>query len=239
MGAAQFVRAAWGGGLAAGPLANPLFLGMALGISPRGGGGARVGRGTRCAQPHPLSTRLYPPAPALPTRRPTRHRPGPRPPLPTPRSFDPLRLADSPSALAWYQQAELQNGRWAMLGAAGILGENLLGNLGIAGPAAKTPWYEAGAYTYFAPPQTLFIVQLFLFAWVEARRYQDFVKPGSVNDDPIFKGNSLPAGEQWGRKWRVWRDVLFTVWRPGRRATHPTRLQPPTRQRPRLPGRHL
>ena len=142
-------------------------------------------------------------------------------------------------ALAWYQQAELQNGRWAMLGAAGILGENLLGNLGIAGPAAKTPWYEAGAYTYFAPPQTLFIVQLFLFAWVEARRYQDFVKPGSVNDDPIFKGNSLPAGEQWDWRWRVWRDVLFPVWRPGRRATHPTRLQPPTRQRPRLPGRHL
>ena len=178
------------------------------------------------------------PCGCAPPRQAIAHRP-PSLPLPTPRSFDPLRLADSPSALAWYQQAELQNGRWAMLGAAGILGENLLGNLGIAGPAAKTPWYEAGAYTYFAPPQTLFIVQLFLFAWVEARRYQDFVKPGSVNDDPIFKGNSLPAGEQWDWRWRVWRDVLFPVWRPGRRATHPTRLQPPTRQRPRLPGRHL
>ena len=29
-------------------------------------------------------------------------------------SFDPLRLGEQPEALKWYQQAELQNGRWAM-----------------------------------------------------------------------------------------------------------------------------
>ena len=98
-------------------------------------------------------------------------------------------------ALKWYQQAELQNGRWAMMGAAGILGENLLGVTGIGGPAAKVPWYEAGAYTYFAPASTLFIVQLFLFGWVEARRYQDYRNPGSASQDPIFTNNKLPAGE--------------------------------------------
>jgi hypothetical protein len=82
-----------------------------------------------------------------------------------------------------------------MLGAAGILGENLLGATGLGGPASKVPWYEAGAYTYFAPPSSLFIAQLFLFGWVEARRYQDMKSPGSASQDPIFTGNKLPAGE--------------------------------------------
>ena len=36
-----------------------------------------------------------------------------------------------------YQQAELQNGRWAMLGTAGVLFPELLSNLGTGGPAAQ------------------------------------------------------------------------------------------------------
>lgn len=39
-------------------------------------------------------------------------------------------------------------------------------------------WYDAGAGSYFAPPSTLFAIQLFLFAWVEGRRMQDYNKPG-------------------------------------------------------------
>jgi hypothetical protein len=35
--------------------------------------------------------------------------------------FDPLGLGKNETALKWYTQAELQNGRWAMLGVAGIL----------------------------------------------------------------------------------------------------------------------
>ena len=82
-----------------------------------------------------------------------------------------------------------------MLGAAGVLVKDILGAAGIAGPAARVPWFEAGAYKgYFAPSSTLVVVQFLLFAFVEARRYQDMKKPGSVNDDPIFKGNKLPAG---------------------------------------------
>ena len=68
--------------------------------------------------------------------------------------------------------------RWAMLAAAGILFEDLLGHIGAGGPAARTPWFEAGKFEYFAPASTLTIIEFFLFAWVEIRRYQDMKKPG-------------------------------------------------------------
>ncbi|CAL8466833.1 g6369 [Coccomyxa elongata] len=118
--------------------------------------------------------------------------------LPGDFGFDPLRLGEDPAALKWYQQAELQNGRWAMLAAAGILFVDLLGHLGAGGPAAATPWFKASDFTYFAPTSTLFIVELILFAWVEVRRYQDMVKPGSTNQDPIFSQYSLPSGNEPG-----------------------------------------
>ena len=44
--------------------------------------------------------------------------------------------------------------------------------------------YNAGAYPYFAPVSTLFIVQMFMFAWVEFRRWQDMKKPGRCNPSP-------------------------------------------------------
>ncbi len=56
-------------------------------------------------------------------------------------SFDPLNLAENPAALTWFQQAELQNGRWAMLGVAGILTPELGAKLGgITGTAGKVAW---------------------------------------------------------------------------------------------------
>lgn len=36
-------------------------------------------------------------------------------------SADPLNLGVNKEALNWYRNAELQNGRWAMLGVAGII----------------------------------------------------------------------------------------------------------------------
>eukprot|EP00798_Chlamydomonas_sp_ICE-L_P007217 gene7217-324_t len=85
--------------------------------------------------------------------------------------FDPLSLGTDKEKLAWYVQAELQNGRWAMMGVAGILFTELVGPTGVAGPAAATPWYKAGEYEYFASAQTLVGLQMLLFAWVEFRRY--------------------------------------------------------------------
>jgi len=118
--------------------------------------------------------------------------------LPGDFGFDPLRLGENKEALQWYQQAELQNGRWAMLAAAGILFQDLLGHIGAGGPAAKTPWFDAGKFEYFAPASTLTIIEFFLFAWVEIRRYQDMKKPGSTNQDPIFSQYKLPDGNEPG-----------------------------------------
>jgi len=112
--------------------------------------------------------------------------------------FDPLGLGKDPAKLKWYQQAELQNGRWAMMGAAGILVPDLFHSVGLGGPAAQIPWFEAGKYEYFAPPSALFASMMFLFAFVEFRRLQDIRKPGSVNQDPIFTNNKLPDGNEVG-----------------------------------------
>ena len=81
-----------------------------------------------------------------------------------------------------YQQAELQNGRWAMLGSAGVLFPELLNGLGTGGPAAAQPWYDAGAGNYWAPSSTLLGIEFFLMAWVEIRRLQDYKKPGALAD---------------------------------------------------------
>jgi hypothetical protein len=45
----------------------------------------------------------------------------------------------------------------------------------------QVAWFDAGKFEYFAPASTLFIVQMILFAWVEIRRYQDYLAPGTQN----------------------------------------------------------
>ncbi len=42
----------------------------------------------------------------------------------------------APAACSWYRQAELQNARWAMLGVAGILGQEVFN--------PEQWWYSAG-----------------------------------------------------------------------------------------------
>jgi light-harvesting complex I chlorophyll a/b binding protein 4 len=106
--------------------------------------------------------------------------------------FDPLGLGEDPEALKWYVQAELQNGRWAMLGVAGILIPEVLTKVGIL---SVPVWFEAGKVEYFAPASTLFVIEFILFHYVEIRRWQDIKYPGSVSQDPFFKNYSLPPGE--------------------------------------------
>ncbi|KIZ07395.1 Chlorophyll a-b binding protein [Monoraphidium neglectum] len=111
--------------------------------------------------------------------------------LPGDRGFDPAGLGADPKALAWHRQAELVHGRWAMLGAAGVLGQEILN------PSIN--WYTEAALPQNLPaPFTnvnfggLLAIEFLLMHWVEVRRWQDIRKFGSVNEDPIFKGNSVP-----------------------------------------------
>ncbi|CAL0319897.1 unnamed protein product [Lupinus luteus] len=112
--------------------------------------------------------------------------------LPGDNGFDPLGLAEDPENLRWFVQAELVNGRWAMLGVAGMLLPEVFTNIGIIN---VPKWYDAGKEEYFASSSTLFVIEFILFHYVEIRRWQDIKNPGSVNQDPIFKQYSLPKNE--------------------------------------------
>ena len=75
-----------------------------------------------------------------------------------------------------------------MLGVAGVLAQTIL--------VPNVFWYEAALHL----PEGLgpvnlgstLAIQFLLMHFVEIRRWQDIRKPGSVNDDPIFKGNKVP-----------------------------------------------
>jgi len=112
--------------------------------------------------------------------------------LPGDNGFDPLGLAEDPENLRWFVQAELVNGRWAMLGVAGMLIPEVLTKAGLI---SAPQWYDAGKSEYFASSSTLFVIEFILFHYVEIRRWQDIKNPGSVNQDPIFKSYSLPPHE--------------------------------------------
>ncbi|KAL5981250.1 Chlorophyll a-b binding protein 4, chloroplastic [Asimina triloba] len=112
--------------------------------------------------------------------------------LPGDNGFDPLGLAEDPENLRWYVQAELVNGRWAMLGVVGMLLPEVFTKIGIIN---APQWYDAGKAEYFASSSTLFVIEFILFHYVEMRRWQDIKNPGCVNQDPIFKNYSLPPHE--------------------------------------------
>merc|ERR1711977_410793 len=82
-----------------------------------------------------------------------------------------------PQALKWYQQAELQHARWAMLAVAGIVVQNIV--------KPDVNFMEAGkiaSETSFASFGTLLVIQLLLMGWAEGRRWQDIRKPGSTSE---------------------------------------------------------
>ncbi|KAF8390145.1 hypothetical protein HHK36_024667 [Tetracentron sinense] len=112
--------------------------------------------------------------------------------LPGDNGFDPLGLAEDPENLKWFIQAELVNGRWAMLGVAGMLLPEVFTKIGIIN---VPEWYDAGKAEYFASSSTIFVIEFILFHYIEIRRWQDIKNPGSVNRDPIFKSYSLPPNE--------------------------------------------
>lgn len=104
--------------------------------------------------------------------------------------WDPLGLGADPVALRWYRQSELVHARWAMLGVAGIIGQEIF--------RPDVFWYNAALPENLPGPFKninlggLLAVEFLLMHWVEVRRWQDYKKFGSVNEDPIFKGNKVP-----------------------------------------------
>ncbi|PRW57230.1 light-harvesting of photosystem I [Chlorella sorokiniana] len=67
--------------------------------------------------------------------------------LPASYGFDPLGLAAEPASLARFRESEVFHGRWAMLGAAGVLGVEVLGYGNWYD--APLPLVQGGQATYF------------------------------------------------------------------------------------------
>lgn len=108
--------------------------------------------------------------------------------LPGDFGFDPLGLGSNPDVLKWHAEAERVHARWAMLAVAGILVQEVV--------KPDVFWYDAP--TKIDLPfgiLGLLAFEFFAMHWVEVRRWQDFRNPGSVDQDPIFQNNKLPAHE--------------------------------------------
>lgn len=109
--------------------------------------------------------------------------------------WDPLGFGADPVALNWFRQAELVHARWAMLGTAGVLVQEKL--------VPDVFWYEAALpenLPEFAQSENfnlgaLFAFEFLLMHFVEVRRWQDYKKFGSVNQDPIFSSFAVPNEE--------------------------------------------
>ncbi|CAI5510028.1 unnamed protein product [Closterium sp. Naga37s-1] len=143
--------------------------------------------------------------------------------LPADFGFDPLGLASS--NLDWYVQAEVFHCRWAMLGAAGIM---IPDALRVAGLLDIPRWDAANVAEYWLDTPTLWAIEIILVGWVEGRRWADINNPGSVNEDPIFKGNAVkgtdvgypgfdPLGMGFGEPAKV-KDVRLREIKNGRLA---------------------
>jgi light-harvesting complex I chlorophyll a/b binding protein 1 len=90
--------------------------------------------------------------------------------------FDPFKFGEVPANLSRFQTAELINGRWAMLGVAGMIAVELFG---------QGTWYDAplaylngGKGTYFGVTVpfdlgTLALIEFAALAYVEIARLQE------------------------------------------------------------------
>lgn len=103
--------------------------------------------------------------------------------LPGDQGFDPLGLGKDGTRIAWYQEAELVHGRWAMAAVVGIAGAEASG--------ASSSWWSAGSAQYALPTNALLAVQFLAMGVLELKRLRGFVDfgesgvAGSFPFDPL------------------------------------------------------
>eukprot|EP00199_Chlamydomonas_sp_CCMP681_P006491 CAMPEP_0119105856 /NCGR_PEP_ID=MMETSP1180-20130426/3707_1 /TAXON_ID=3052 ORGANISM="Chlamydomonas cf sp, Strain CCMP681" /NCGR_SAMPLE_ID=MMETSP1180 /ASSEMBLY_ACC=CAM_ASM_000741 /LENGTH=215 /DNA_ID=CAMNT_0007091025 /DNA_START=35 /DNA_END=682 /DNA_ORIENTATION=+ len=100
--------------------------------------------------------------------------------LPGDSGFDPLGLGQDPERLKWYAEAEKTNGRWAMMGVVGCLGQELLG--------VPVKWYEAGAAQYDLPVVAQVPLLFLIMGFLETKRFIGWKETGSsgfINSFPF------------------------------------------------------
>lgn len=125
--------------------------------------------------------------------------------LPGDFGFDPLGLMDPEGAgnfidPKWLPYAELINGRWAMLGAAGMIAPEILGAAGAIPEETRLVWFKSGvipplgSYDYWADPYALFVLEIVLIGFAEHRRAQDYYKPGYGAKTPLLGLEYFLAG---------------------------------------------
>eukprot|EP00270_Netrium_digitus_P017595 TRINITY_DN64_c0_g1_i5.p1 TRINITY_DN64_c0_g1~~TRINITY_DN64_c0_g1_i5.p1 ORF type:complete len:280 (+),score=47.55 TRINITY_DN64_c0_g1_i5:87-926(+) len=117
--------------------------------------------------------------------------------LPGDFGFDPLGLSDPEGAgnfidPKWLQYGEIFNGRWAMLGASGMIAPEILGKLGLIPAETGLVWFRSGvipplgSYDYWADPYALFVLEIVLIGFAEHRRGQDYYYPGYGSKTPLL-----------------------------------------------------
>lgn len=121
----------------------------------------------------------------LPGSKPAAHLNGT---LPGDFGFDPLNLGSDPEKLRYFAEAERVHARWAMAAVAGILVQEVV--------RPDIFWYSAPTQIEL-PFNILGLVafQVWAMHFVELKRYYDWRTPGSVDQDPLFPNNKLPAHE--------------------------------------------
>ncbi|KAG1673212.1 hypothetical protein FOA52_013092 [Chlamydomonas sp. UWO 241] len=108
--------------------------------------------------------------------------------LPGDFGFDPLGLGVDAERLSWFAEAERVHGRWAMMATAGVLAQEVVN--------PDVFWYSAA--TKVDSPLGivgLLAIQFWSMHFVEIKRWQDWKKPNSQNQDPLFSNNSVPNHE--------------------------------------------
>jgi len=105
--------------------------------------------------------------------------------LPGNYGFDPLGLGANEERLKWFAESERVHCRWAMLGVAGVLAQEIT--------HPNDFWYTSSATMDVPNLGGLVAFELFAMHWVESKRGYDVLKPGSQDQDPVFSSNKLPA----------------------------------------------